>query len=218
MSILYTADSHFDHANIIKYCKRPFASVETMNSMMACNLSDAAATGQRIIHAGDLSFNFQKYVRENGALWKKVDGIDHTIILGNHDDVEGHKKLAYLSHFALIVGTVKTWKLNAYSVLDLLDGVLTSVLVTHYPAGPALLPEGWVNVHGHIHNNAVAAPDNKESGWTLKSPVHFNAGVELHNYKPVSLQALADEHRRGYSNSRANSVEDGSEFGVDSGA
>jgi hypothetical protein len=60
----------------------------------------------------------------------------------------------------------------------------------------------------------VAAPDNKESGWTLKSPVHFNAGVELHGYKPVTLQELADEHRRGYSNSRANSIEDGTEFGV----
>ena len=30
MSVYFTADSHFGHANIIKHCDRPFESVEKM--------------------------------------------------------------------------------------------------------------------------------------------------------------------------------------------
>ena len=32
--VFFTSDTHFNHANIIKYCKRPFASVEEMNGEM----------------------------------------------------------------------------------------------------------------------------------------------------------------------------------------
>jgi calcineurin-like phosphoesterase family protein len=159
-----------------------------------------------------MSFNFGKYVREHGPLWTKRDGCEHVFVAGNHDDFAGHKKLAYLSHFPIIVGLPKEWKKNVCRLTDLLDGVMTTVLVSHAPL--ETVPDGWVNVHGHIHNNALQAPDNKESGWTLKSPVHFNAGVELHGYKPVSLQSLADEHRRGYSNSRASALGTGEEFEV----
>lgn len=215
MSKLYTADTHFGHANIIKYCRRPFASVETMDDVLAHNLIEAAKTGAQIIHAGDVSFNFQKFTREHGNLW--TDKKHHVVVLGNHDDIAGHKKLAYLSHFGVIVGDPKLWRKNSYMLFDKLDGQAVQVLVSHNPVDADKLPKGWVNVHGHIHNNNTLGRVSKESGWTLDSPVHFNAGVELHGYKPVTLQELANEHRRGYSTSRANALEDGSEFGVADG-
>jgi calcineurin-like phosphoesterase family protein len=204
--ILYTADSHFDHANIIRYCHRPFASVETMNDVMARNLSDADKTGALIVHCGDLGFDFAKFIRRNGPLW--VGERHHIVVLGNHDDARGVKRQAYEHHFRLVIGDHKTWQTSYTLIEDVLDGQPVLVAVSHNPLSWDFLRERFdmgafsdgrvVNVHGHIHNNALQNPDNKSSGWTLKSPIHFNAGVELHDYKPVTLQDLADAHRAGY--------------------
>ena len=35
--IFYTADTHFGHANIIRFCDRPFSSVEEMDRIMIEN-------------------------------------------------------------------------------------------------------------------------------------------------------------------------------------
>lgn len=32
MRIFFSADCHFDHTNIIKYCSRPFKTIDNMNT------------------------------------------------------------------------------------------------------------------------------------------------------------------------------------------
>lgn len=38
MTYWYTADLHIGHTNIIRYCNRPFSSVEEMNERLLQNL------------------------------------------------------------------------------------------------------------------------------------------------------------------------------------
>ena len=35
--VFFTADLHFGHANIIRHCARPFASVEDMDAALLAN-------------------------------------------------------------------------------------------------------------------------------------------------------------------------------------
>ena len=35
--VYFTADTHFDHANIIRFCNRPFTSVDEMNEALIAN-------------------------------------------------------------------------------------------------------------------------------------------------------------------------------------
>lgn len=35
--VFFTSDTHFNHANIIKFCERPFGSIEEMNEALIAN-------------------------------------------------------------------------------------------------------------------------------------------------------------------------------------
>ena len=56
MNIWFTADQHFGHANIIKFAKRPFASVEEIDEVMIarCNARDHHSDTES--HVGDFAF------------------------------------------------------------------------------------------------------------------------------------------------------------------
>ena len=47
--VYFTADTHFDHANIIRFCNRPFETVEEMNEALIANWN-------RKVHANDTVF------------------------------------------------------------------------------------------------------------------------------------------------------------------
>ena len=74
----FVADEHFGHANIIKYCKRPFDSVEEMDETLIKNFNSVVGKNDRVIHGGDFTFkNPEKYI-------KQLNG-NHSFVRGNHD-------------------------------------------------------------------------------------------------------------------------------------
>lgn len=79
-NVWFTSDTHFGHANIIKYCSRPFASVEEMDEAMIQNWNALAKQGDLVYHLGDFCMgdhNVEKYIR-------CLSGQIH-LIWGNHD-------------------------------------------------------------------------------------------------------------------------------------
>ena len=51
--VFFTADTHFDHANIIRFCNRPFATVEDMNEALIANWNRKVhAMAPRILQYG----------------------------------------------------------------------------------------------------------------------------------------------------------------------
>ncbi len=79
MTIFFTADTHFSHKNIIKYCNRPFSCAQEMDEMLIKNWNDTVTPSDTIYHLGDFAFdnNPEKYlVRLNGQKF---------LIKGNHD-------------------------------------------------------------------------------------------------------------------------------------
>ena len=81
MKYWFTSDTHFSHKNIIKYCNRPFDSVEQMDAELIKRWNEVVKPEDVVFHLGDLCF-------KNKSLddYRKV--LNGTIILlkGNHEN------------------------------------------------------------------------------------------------------------------------------------
>lgn len=77
----FTSDTHFNHANIIRFCNRPFKDVNQMNEVLIENWN-------RVISPGDTVFHFGDFCLGGSLEWTNVldrlNGKIH-LILGNHD-------------------------------------------------------------------------------------------------------------------------------------
>lgn len=74
----FTADTHFNHKNIIQYCNRPFSSVEEMNETMIENWNRVVREEDVVYHLGDFGFGNYKSIlkRLNGKIF---------LVIGSHD-------------------------------------------------------------------------------------------------------------------------------------
>lgn len=81
MKIWFTSDTHFNHANIIEYCQRPFKDVNHMNHAMVNNWNSVVSPEDRVYHVGDFAMG-------NKSHWerfcKALNGCK-ILIRGNHD-------------------------------------------------------------------------------------------------------------------------------------
>jgi calcineurin-like phosphoesterase family protein len=174
----YIGDTHFDHANIIKYCTRPFTNVQEMNAQMLANIQAIDTPTNALIHVGDVAFGAERWLSRVPPLASRANNI---LVAGNHDRIRRHGKL-YSSWFDLVIGSEDGWKDQFIVIQDTAFGRAYRVMLSH---APQVNMHGCdFNIHGHTHNNRHGY-DN--------SPLHLNVSVELTDYKPVTLEQLLIE-------------------------
>lgn len=92
-----TADPHYGHDNIRKYCGRPFATVEEMNEKQIRNHNEIVKSGDTVYVAGDWCFHNTKGGKEGEGQLTKADEwikrLNGKLIFtaGNHDKNNGLK-------------------------------------------------------------------------------------------------------------------------------
>ncbi len=183
---VFTSDTHFGHANIIKYSERPFTfpDIFVMDSLMLQHMKEADDAGKIIFHCGDFVFNPKTLLETS---WRPTG--KHYIILGNHDknaDQKGKYRKLYREFFTNIVGESKTWRNN--SLLLQLDNI--RLLLSHEPQ--KRFDWAQYNIYGHHHNNMYRNPQMfiDDYDWIFNNDKYLNAGVDLTNFKPVSFDEL----------------------------
>jgi len=136
MNVYFTSDTHFGHLNIIKYCNRPFASVEEMDETLVRNWNETVGHEDIVVHLGDLTLanRLPNHPRLFDAI-RVLKG--HKVLIGgNHD---GNKLR-------------QTLKELGWLVLPELNP-LSNVKMMHYP--PVIAEEGVVYIHGHSHGTVT---------------------------------------------------------------
>ena len=161
--IYLIADTHFNHSNIIKYCNRPFKDIDEMNNTIINNWNRVVDKDDIVYHLGDvlLGDDIKSFLnRLNGKIY---------LIRGNHDG----KSINFYNNIGLEVVPTKT-KLEEYKII-----------LSHRPLENNQIPNGYINIHGHIHN---AKLDD-----SFDSNKHKCVSVEVIDYMPIEIEKVRKE-------------------------
>lgn len=102
MSLWFTSDHHFGHANVIRYSSRPFKDVDHMREEMIRRWNEKVQAQDTVYHIGDIFLcNQQEALRIRARLNGSI-----CLVLGNHDKTaaslpqcfEWVKEMHYLRH------------------------------------------------------------------------------------------------------------------------
>jgi calcineurin-like phosphoesterase family protein len=147
-NIWFTSDYHFSHANVIKYDKRPFTSVEEMDEALIDGWNAKVKDTDVVFYLGDLSFD--RDFGRTQAIAKQLKGKIH-FILGNHDDERVIRKLG-------VFETVSDY-INL-SVKDLDNPrKYQDIMMFHYPIlSWDKRHHGAWHLHGHEHQALATKP------------------------------------------------------------
>lgn len=195
----FTSDPHFYHTNVIKYCDRPYLSVEEMNEALVNNWNSAVKSEDTVYCLGD----FSMAARPVETFTPRLNG-NKFLIPGNHDWCHPyHKKSRKPENQKKWIDfyTKAGWTVLPEQITFDLEGVAI-VNVCHLPySGDSgyeeTAPEykdkysrfrpfddGRVLLHGHVHEKFLMKKSAKGS-------LMINVGVDVWNYKPVSEVELA---------------------------
>ncbi|MGH9123317.1 MAG: metallophosphoesterase family protein [Acidimicrobiales bacterium] len=189
MTVWFTSDHHFGHANIIGYSRRPFAGVEAMNEALIEGWNDTVGDGDEVWVLGDFALG---RIEATLPLVESLRG-DKRLLCGNHDRCwSGHGTRS------------ETWvgRYLAAGFDEVHQGQVAlevggrQVLACHFP------------YHGdsHDHDRYLDARPVDEGQWLLHGHVHerwrqrermINVGVDAWDYRPVSADTLAELMDRG---------------------
>ncbi len=162
MNYWWTADYHFSHFNIIRYCERPFKTAEEMNKVIIRKHNERVKPEDTVFFLGDFIFKGGKEGGEERyrEFERKLNG-KFIFIKGNHDRNNSLK-------------TIITKMYIHYGAKD--------ICMTHRPENAD--PDVPLNFCGHVHQHYKVKRLNDKS-------LIVNLSVEAWNYYPVSFNEIS---------------------------
>lgn len=158
----YTADLHVDHANIIKYAKRPFEDVAEMRAKIIENWNRKVNHNDSVYILGDTTFSKKEFK----ALMKELNGTKY-VLIGNHDAKGLQNMKLPKVIFCPLIMKVKDHK--------------DDVILCHYPIHewPGYYRKA-IHLHGHTHGSI---------GLSFREGA-YDVGTDCWDYEPVSLEEI----------------------------
>lgn len=173
--VFFTSDTHFNHANIIRYCQRPFKDTAEMNETLIANWNRTVGNDDIVFHLGDFCLGgaaewTQMLDRLNGRIY---------LILGNHD--LKNIRQGFIDRFEHVamqmrieVGKKKIY-LSHYPFLCFEGGYKTDV---------------W-QLFGHVHTRSSNTGIDAGRLQHLY-PTQFDVGVDNNNFTPLSFDQVRE--------------------------
>jgi calcineurin-like phosphoesterase family protein len=166
VTIFFTSDTHFGHGGALGLYRRPFASVPAMNEAIVARWNETIGPNDEVWHLGDFAIRQRHAVVVE--LLGRLAGRKH-LVTGNNDPAETTALDAWAS-------------VQPYAEISI-DGVF--LVLCHYPFRSwRVMAKGSVNLHGHCH------------GRLKPQPRQFDVGVDVWDFRPVTLTAILTSRAR----------------------
>jgi len=171
MNTWFTADTHFGHSNIIRYCNRPFSDSVEMDNAIIANWNNVVGKDDLVYHLGDFCFgNFDHYFNQlNGLI---------IFIKGNHDKIAWQNRAKFYSSS----DSYREIKVNEQEI-TLSHYSFRVWNESHY---------GSWNLYGHSHGSLPDDPNARAIDVGVDchkfTPISFEqiaAIMEKKNFKPI---------------------------------
>ena len=164
MNLFFISDNHYFHKNIIKYCNRPFSSVEEMNEELIKRNNSVVKTNDLCYYLGDFGFTSKENIIK---ICNRLNG-RKIIIFGNHDN---RKAITNSGCFERIF-TYFDFKYDD-----------NFICLFHYPISEWNKKfHGSIHLHGHCHGNLKEIIPNR-----------IDVGVDSHNFYPWSWEEIKEK-------------------------
>lgn len=163
---LFTADTHLDHFNIIRYCNRPFTDVDHQTTTIIDNINEVAGVDDRVWHLGDVANKEAAIANFRDRLICK----NVMVVPGNHD------KERILKRYFTVLPQCYMYENNGFRMV-LCHYALRVWAHSHHGAGM---------LYGHSHGGLPPVPGAPS----------FDVGVDVWGYRPISLIEVKAEMKR----------------------
>jgi calcineurin-like phosphoesterase family protein len=181
----FIADTHFGHANILRYSKRPFADVEAHDLALIENWNAHVRRGDDVFHLGDFAYKSRESAL---SILERLNGTLH-FIEGNHDDI-AHQIRARFAWY----DKVKMIKVND-----------RRIFLSHYAHRVwDRSHHGAWHLYGHSHASLPDDPNSlsfdagiDNTAVRLGAPALYgtgaipDAGLNPQDYRPIHFDEVA---------------------------
>jgi len=182
--LFFTSDLHFGHANIIRYCDRPFNDVDHMNDMLVNEWNSVIQDhDNHIFILGDFAWgdkaDWERYLN-------RLHGMKY-LVFGNHDR---YGCIPFFKFQRVFEGFAEIYVHE--------EGGGQAITACHYP----MLSwnhshKGSWNLFGHWHSGTVRKREgddddvalyvkSEEQAYNKLRPTQYDVGVDGNGYRPVS--------------------------------
>jgi calcineurin-like phosphoesterase family protein len=186
MTVFFTSDHHFGHANIINYCTRPFNTVEEMDEALTQSWNEAVNDDDIIFHLGDFTLGD---LSQATHYFQALNGMVFFLSNPWHHDRRWLDEIRPYNHPATKDGSTVAYLPGLY-VCDKYGGFPDDVwavarhpiTLCHYPLAvwDRKHYAAW-HFHGHSHGG------HRGTGMILDVGVD-SAYEKLGEYRPFSLE------------------------------
>lgn len=172
----FTADTHFSHSNIIKYCKRPFKNVEENDEEIIRRWNEKVPEDGIVFHLGDVAFGDPEHVdnileRLNGTIY---------LVIGNHD-------------WRRIVNQHK-WRFELMTQQINMKIGKRHIILNHYPmlafSGAWRGEDATYQLFGHVHTSPYTDEGLDQARMKMLFTSQYDVGVDNNDFTPVSWKEV----------------------------